>query len=697
MLPEGQQLDHYRLVRLLKSGGMGEVYLAEDQRLNRQVAIKVIHTDLTYFANIEAIREDIRLFLREARAAAQLDHPHILPLYDSGEISINGLPLMYMVMPLRLEGSLDEWLQRHPQQLFSPQEIASIVQQVASALQHAHDHQIVHLDVKPANFLIRSEHEGHLDLQLADFGVAKLLTASSQESQIIRGTPTYVAPEQWEGHPDPATDQYALAVMTYELLTRNVPFSGAQHEVMFKHLYVEPVAPSKIKPYLPSSIDTVLLCALRKKPTERYPSISAFADAFQLALNDQSDVRQIVTISPEEAQLGIQRILLLPGGRRVPVDIPSGVVHGQIIRLPGMGERGSGGQAGALILTVHIGAMAEVATLSSAHVLEKTVPAFNMQPSASPALSNRRPFPSSVLWLLPLVLLVIFGSGSLFYFTRAQAITNQKNATATARAHSTAIAFAQGATRTVNASNSATVVAQRAAAATSTSSTATVVAQAKLTATAATGATATAQAKQAATATVQAFDTAYATPSSEGTLQFNDPLQDNGRGYKWDEINSSNGGCTFPGDAYHASALSSGMSFPCFAHAASYGDIFYQVQMKIIKGDQGGLAFCADSSSDYYYFSVNENGSYALEIYKGGNPAPSPLTSGSRTAINTGLNQTNILAVHVKGGQIDLYINEQLVVSVNDSTLTQGEVGVVADDVSHPTEVAFSNAVLRSL
>src|SRR5947208_7149588 len=133
MLPEGQQLGHYRLAYLLKSGGMGEVYLAEDLLLHRQVAIKVIHANQAYFANAEAMREGMRLFLREARAVAQLDHPHILPLYDSGETSIKGVPLMYMVMPLRQEGSLAEWLQKHPEQPFSPQEVASMLQQAAEA------------------------------------------------------------------------------------------------------------------------------------------------------------------------------------------------------------------------------------------------------------------------------------------------------------------------------------------------------------------------------------------------------------------------------------------------------------------------------------------------------------------------------------------------------------------------------------
>src|SRR5579884_426992 len=124
MLPEGQQLGHYRLIYLLNSSGMGEVYLAEDRLLHRQVAIKVIQTDLTYFGDPEAVSEGVRLFLHEARAIARLDHPHILPLYDSNETSIQGMPLMYMVMPFRQEGSLAEWMQDHPQRPFSPQEIA---------------------------------------------------------------------------------------------------------------------------------------------------------------------------------------------------------------------------------------------------------------------------------------------------------------------------------------------------------------------------------------------------------------------------------------------------------------------------------------------------------------------------------------------------------------------------------------------
>jgi len=113
MLAEGQQLSHYRLMRLLKSGGMGDVYLAVDTILHRQVAIKVIDTDALQYAETDAAKDAARLFLREAQAIAQLDQTNILPLYDSGEQIVDGISLMYMVMPYRQAGSLADWKRMH--------------------------------------------------------------------------------------------------------------------------------------------------------------------------------------------------------------------------------------------------------------------------------------------------------------------------------------------------------------------------------------------------------------------------------------------------------------------------------------------------------------------------------------------------------------------------------------------------------
>ncbi|HEY6284052.1 MAG TPA: serine/threonine-protein kinase [Ktedonobacteraceae bacterium] len=158
---EKTHLGNYQLLRPMGSGGMGEVYLAEDTRIHRQVAIKVIREEVAPYPDARTINEAARLFQREMKAISQLDHPHILPLFDFGEETVNRTKLTYMVMPFRKEGSLADWLQkRSSAQMLSTQEVAHFVSQAADALQHAHDHQLIHQDVKPSNFLIRSR-SGH--------------------------------------------------------------------------------------------------------------------------------------------------------------------------------------------------------------------------------------------------------------------------------------------------------------------------------------------------------------------------------------------------------------------------------------------------------------------------------------------------------------------------------------------------------
>src|ERR1700694_60369 len=233
---EGQYLGHYRLLRLLGSGGMGEVYLAEDARIGQQVAIKVIRSDGIAYPGSESAREAARLFEREAKAVARLDHPNILPLYAYGEETLNDTLLTYLVMPYRKEGTLANWLRQRGAPP-SPAEVAPLLQQAADALGHAHHQQVIHQDIKPTNFLIRlrEDQPDRPDLLLADFGIAKLTSATASASQSIRGTPTYMAPEQWDGHPVAATDQYALAIMVYELLVGRPPFQGNPGQVMRQH------------------------------------------------------------------------------------------------------------------------------------------------------------------------------------------------------------------------------------------------------------------------------------------------------------------------------------------------------------------------------------------------------------------------------------------------------------------------------
>ena len=280
---ESLQNIRYRPLHLIGKGGMGEVYLAEDRRINRQVAVKVVRTEIT--PSPAEASDAIRLFQHEAQTIATLNHPHILPLFDYGEEVANETTTIYMVMPFCQEGSFAFWLrQRSNPSLLAPKDVVQLVHQAADALQYAHDQQIVHRDVKPSNFLIRSNRDNPNcpDLLLADFGVAKLTT--DNVSQTIRGTPRYMAPEQWNGISVPATDQYALAVMAYDLLTGQPPFVGNRGQVMYQHLTTQPAAPSTLNAQLPPAIDAVMLRALAKQPEVRFASISDFAHAFEQAL-----------------------------------------------------------------------------------------------------------------------------------------------------------------------------------------------------------------------------------------------------------------------------------------------------------------------------------------------------------------------------------------------------------------------------
>jgi eukaryotic-like serine/threonine-protein kinase len=176
---EGLQLGHYRLIQLLGRGAMGEVYLAEDTGINRQVAIKVIRSDDGFEVGLDTNDEATRLFQHEMRTIARLNHPHILPLFDYGEAVANGTPLPYMVVPFIQDGSLAAWLKRRSSShspLLSPLDVADIIQQAAGALQYAHDQHIIHRDIKPSNFLVRLSQDdpNRPYLLLADFGLARL-------------------------------------------------------------------------------------------------------------------------------------------------------------------------------------------------------------------------------------------------------------------------------------------------------------------------------------------------------------------------------------------------------------------------------------------------------------------------------------------------------------------------------------------
>ncbi len=371
MALEELQNGRYRFLRLIGSGGMGEVYLMNDTRVSRQVAIKIIRSEGASYPGSQSAKDAARLFEREAKAIAALEHPNILPLYDFGEETNEDITASYMVMPYCPEGSLAGWLRQSSSATLTPQDLAQMVEQAADALQYAHDHQVIHLDVKPSNFLLRGNRKNpnRPTLLLADFGIARSSTTVSSSSRTIRGTPTSMAPEQWSSMTIPATDQYALAVMVYEILAGQPPFVGGMEQLMYQHFSVQPPPPSKYNPNLSPTVDQVILRALAKKPQERFPSIAAFAAEFEKAMQllpaglvlrpqqpnaDDStvEIRSTLTISSTEAIDGTSRTITLPGGLQVKIAVPAGAYHGQVIRLQNLGDSTSA--AGELILTIAV-------------------------------------------------------------------------------------------------------------------------------------------------------------------------------------------------------------------------------------------------------------------------------------------------------------------------------------------------------
>lgn len=262
----GQQLGNYRLTRLLGSGGFAEVYLGEHIHLSAQAAIKVLLGELT--------PEDVQTFRSEGRTLVRLLHPHIIRVLDFG--IEDATP--FLVMDYAPHGTLR---QLHPRQSCLPlSTVISYVKQVAEALQFAHTEQVIHRDIKPENILLGRRRE----LLLSDFGIALVAQGSlNRDIKNVAGTIAYMAPEQIEGHPHHASDQYALGVVVYEWLCGERPFRGKFLEIARKQLLASPPTLRKQVPALPQAVEDVVFTALAKDPKKRFASIQAFADALELA------------------------------------------------------------------------------------------------------------------------------------------------------------------------------------------------------------------------------------------------------------------------------------------------------------------------------------------------------------------------------------------------------------------------------
>ena len=319
--------DRYTLERALGEGGMATVYLARDLRHNRQVALKVLKPELA--AVLGAQR-----FLKEIQVTANLQHPHILPLYDSG--NANGA--LFYVMPLVVGESLRDRMTREKQ--LPVDETVRIVRQVAGALDFAHRHGIIHRDIKPENILLQDG-----EALLSDFGIAIALAEAGGErltaTGLSIGTLQYMSPEQATGERDldARSDIYALAAVTYEMLAGEPPVTGPTARAMLAKLVTErPMSLRVVRDGVPASLDDAVMRALAKSPMDRFPSAREFADAL-IASPTGATADATVRVMPVAAHARRRRAIALGTiGLIAIVAVYSFAKYG----LPASGENASG-------------------------------------------------------------------------------------------------------------------------------------------------------------------------------------------------------------------------------------------------------------------------------------------------------------------------------------------------------------------
>ncbi len=259
-------IDHYHIERGLARGGMSEVYLAHDTRTGEVVAMKVVR---------RTAGEYYERFRREAKAMLSLRHAHILPALDYGEYDA----WSYMITPYIEYGTLATRLNHGP---LDTNETRLILDQLAEALQYAHDHGILHRDIKASNVLLRDGTYAYL----TDFGLVKSVQDeySLTRSGFLIGTPEYMAPELVENPATPLSDIYALGILLYQMLTGILPFRGVNPvAIVMKHLRDEPVPPSRIQASIPLAVEQVVLLTLEKDPERRFHTARALANAFRQA------------------------------------------------------------------------------------------------------------------------------------------------------------------------------------------------------------------------------------------------------------------------------------------------------------------------------------------------------------------------------------------------------------------------------
>ena len=265
----GPRFGNYKLIALLGEGGFANVYLGKHIYLHTFAAVKILREDL--------VGADVHTFLNEAQFAAQLKHPHIMPVRDFG---LQG-STPFLVMDHASNGTVRQKYRAGTQ--LPPKVVIDYVEQIASAVQYLHDRRLIHRDIKPENLLLEPDD----NILLSDFGIAITTHTTMTNDQECAGTVAYMAPEQIKGRTRRASDQYALGVVVYEWLCGERPFQGSKDEIIRQHLYIAPPSLRKKVPTISRAVEKVVLRALAKNPKDRFESVRAFADALRGAFEEK--------------------------------------------------------------------------------------------------------------------------------------------------------------------------------------------------------------------------------------------------------------------------------------------------------------------------------------------------------------------------------------------------------------------------
>lgn len=296
----GKRLNgRYKIEQVIGGGGMANVYLAHDMILNRDVAVKVLRLD---YANDN---DFIRRFRREAQSATSLDHPNIVSIYDIGEEN----DIYYIVMEYVKGQTLKQYIQQNAPVAFN--KVVEIMDQLTSAIAHAHDNGIIHRDIKPQNILIDAEG----NIKVTDFGIAMALSSTTiTQTNSLLGSVHYLSPEQARGGiATKKSDVYAIGIVMFEMLTGSLPFSGESAvSIALKHLQSDTPSPKRWNPTIPQSLENIVLKSMAKDPLYRYETVDEMNDDISTALEPHRRNEQPFTI-PDEDEEATKAIPIIKG------------------------------------------------------------------------------------------------------------------------------------------------------------------------------------------------------------------------------------------------------------------------------------------------------------------------------------------------------------------------------------------------